>query len=121
MTIRQRLLILLLCALAASCSRQAPPAFHATDITGSSFGRDFALSDHNGQPRSLKDFRGKVVILYFGYTACPDICPTTLSRFATVMKAMPQAADRIQLLFVTLDPERDTATRLKEFVPWFYP
>lgn len=115
-----RLLILLFCLLAFACSREAP-AFRATDLTGTTFGRQLSLPDHNGQLRSLSDFQGKAVVVFFGYTSCPDICPGTLARFAEVMKALGQEATRVQVLFVTLDPERDSAERMKGFVPWFHP
>jgi protein SCO1/2 len=104
----------------AACDGQAP-AFHATDITGAAFGQRLELTDHDGKPRRLEDFRGKAVVLFFGYTACPDVCPTTLAKYAEVMKALGPDAQKVQVLFVTLDPERDTAQRLKEFVPWFHP
>ena len=115
-----RLLILLFCLLAFACSREAP-AFRATDLTGATFGRQLSLPDHNGQLRSLSDFNGKAVVVFFGYTSCPDICPGTLARFAEVMKALGPEATRVQVLFVTLDPERDSAERMKGFVPWFHP
>ncbi|MBS1157881.1 MAG: Electron transport protein SCO1/SenC [Proteobacteria bacterium] len=117
---RHRLLRVLFCLLLLACSRE-PVAFHATDLSGATFGRQLALPDHNGEPRTLNDFAGQAVIVFFGYTACPDICPTTLARFAAVMKALGPAAAKVQLLFVSLDPERDTAARLKAFVPWFEP
>lgn len=104
----------------AACSKPLP-ALKSTDITGATFGRDFALTDHHGRRRSLADFRGKAVILFFGYTSCPDVCPTTLARLAEVMKALGGEAARVQVLFVSVDPERDTAERLAEYVPWFHP
>ncbi len=107
--------------LLAGCGKPAAPVFKATDLTGASFGRDFALDDTAGRRRTLADFRGKAVILFFGYVSCPDICPTTLSRLAEVMKLLGPQAARVQVLFVTVDPERDTAERLREFVPWFHP
>jgi len=110
----------LLCLLVAACSR-APVEFRNTDLTGATFARQFTLSDHNAQTRSLDDFKGKIVMIFFGYTSCPDICPTTLSRLAEVMKALGPEAERVQVLFVSVDPERDTAERLKDFVPWFHP
>lgn len=116
----RRQLLAILCCLLAACS-PAPAGFHATDLTGATFGRDFALTDHHGQLRRLADFRGQAVVLFFGYTTCPDVCPTTLSRFAEVMKALGDDAARVQVLFVSLDPERDSAQRLAEFVPWFHP
>lgn len=115
-----RILFLSLVIALAACSRPAP-TFHGTDITGASFGQHLELTDHNGQPRRLEDFRGKAVVLFFGYTACPDVCPTTLAKFAEVMKALGPEAQKVQVLFVTLDPERDTPQRLKDFVPWFDP
>lgn len=100
---------------------QSPEAFRNTDLTGASFGRQLEMRDHHGRPRQLADFHGQAVVLFFGYTACPDICPSTLAKFAEVMQALGPQAGRVQVLFVTLDPERDTAERLQEFVPWFHP
>lgn len=111
----------LLSCLLAACSRETPPVFHATDITGASFGRDFSLPDMHGQRRQLADFRGRIVILFFGYVSCPDICPTALSKLAGLMQALGADAARVQVLFVTIDPERDTPERLKQFLPWFHP
>lgn len=107
-------------ALLAACSRE-PAAFRNTDLTGATFGRQLALTDHHGHLRTLADFRGKVVVLFFGYTTCPDICPGTLARLAAVMQTLGNDAGRVQVLFVSLDPERDSAERLKTFVPWFHP
>lgn len=107
--------------LAVGCRQPAAPAFKATDLTGASFGRDFALDDTAGRRRTLADFRGKAVILFFGYASCPDVCPTTLIRLAEAMKLLGPQAARVQVLFVTVDPERDTAERLGGFVPWFHP
>jgi len=98
-----------------------PPAFQATDITGAAFARDFRLTDHNGQRRTLADFKGKVVTLFFGFTHCPDVCPTTLGEMAVVMKELGADAGRLQVLFVTVDPERDTTEVLKRYVPAFHP
>ena len=112
--------VLLLCLLLVACSR-GPIEFRNTDLTGATFGRQFTLNDHNGQPRSLADFRGKVVVIFFGYTSCPDVCPTALFKLAEVMKALGPEAEKLQVLFVSVDPERDTAARLKDFVPWFHP
>lgn len=106
--------------LLTACSK-APVAFLNTDLTGATFGRRLSLTDHKGQPRTLDDFRGKVVVLFFGYTSCPDICPSTLARLAEVMKVLGADAGKVQILFVTLDPERDSTERLKDFVPWFNP
>ncbi|THF56195.1 SCO family protein [Pseudothauera rhizosphaerae] len=107
-------------ALLAACS-EPPPAFHATDITGAPYGRQFALTDHRGQPRTLEDFRGKVVTLFFGFTQCPDVCPTSLLTMGEVMRQLGPDAERVQALFVTVDPERDTQALLAEYVPTFDP
>lgn len=98
-----------------------PPAFQATDITGAGFARDFRLTDHNGRVRTLADFRGKAVAVFFGYTHCPDVCPTTLSDFAAALRQLGADAGRVQVIFVTLDPQRDTPDILKQFVPAFNP
>lgn len=117
--IRRRFLVLLPLLLAAC--KPAPLVWRNTDLTGASFGRQLQLTDHHGQLRNLTDFHGKAIVLFFGYTSCPDVCPTTLARFAEVMKTLGEEAERVQVLFVTLDPERDSAARLAEFVPWFHP
>jgi len=98
-----------------------PPSFQATDITGAAFGRDFRLTDHNGRERTLADFRGKVVAVFFGYVHCPDVCPTTLSDFSLALQQLGPEADRVQVIFVTVDPQRDTPELLKQFVPAFNP
>lgn len=105
-------------ALLSAC---APEPFLGTDITGADYGKDFHLTDHYGKPRSLADFRGRAVLLFFGYTRCPDVCPTTLSEAALAMKALGEDAKRVQVLFVTLDPERDTRELLAQYVPAFHP
>lgn len=112
-------LLLLLAFLVAGCSE--PPRFHSTDITGVDWGKDFALTDHAGKPRTLADFRGKAVVLFFGYTQCPDICPTTLAAMRDTMGLLGKDAERVQVLFVTVDPNRDTPKLLAEYVPWFHP
>jgi len=109
--------LLLVCVLAlAGC---APDQFRSTDITGANFARDFELTDHNGKSRALADFRGKVVVLFFGFTHCPDICPSTLAQFAQAAKQLGDDAERVQFLFVTVDPERDTPEVLRAYVPAF--
>ncbi len=97
------------------------PKFMASDVTGTSYGRDFQLVDHNGKPRTLADYRGKAVVVFFGYTQCPDVCPTTLAELAEAMKRLGPDADRVQVLFVTVDPERDTPDLLSKYVPAFDP
>lgn len=100
---------------------QEKTAFINTDVTGAPYGKELALTDHNGQPRTLADFKGKVVVIFFGYTQCPDVCPTTMIEMAQVMKELGPDADRVQVLFVTVDPERDTQALLAQYVPAFDP
>lgn len=116
----KRLLFAAGLALLTACS-PPPEPFRNTDLTGATFARRLELDDHHGQRRTLADFRGRAVVVFFGYVSCPDICPTTLARLAEVMRALGPDAARVQVLFVTLDPERDSAERLREFVPWFHP
>jgi len=104
----------------AACGEQKP-AFSSIDITGADYGKNFALPDHNGQVRHLADFAGKVVVVFFGYTQCPDVCPTTLSELAEVKKLLGKDGDRLQALFVTVDPERDTPELLKAYMANFDP
>jgi len=111
---------LLLAALLAACSPEAPK-FRSTDITGADFGKELALVGHDGKPRTLANFRGKLVVLFFGYAHCPDICPTTLADMAAAMKSLGPDAGRVQVLFVTVDPERDTPEVLAKYVPAFDP
>ncbi len=108
--------------LATGCTEKPEaPRFKLTDVTGASFGKSLTLTDHNGQRRTLEDFQGKVVTLFFGFTHCPDVCPTTLGEMAAVMKELGGDAGRVQVLFVTVDPDRDTADVLKRYVPAFHP
>jgi len=104
----------------AACGAKGP-SFQATDLTGASFGRDFELTAPDGKPRRLADFRGKAVVMFFGYTQCPDVCPTTLAALADAMRQLGADADRVQVLFVTIDPERDTPALLSQYVPAFDP
>ncbi len=103
-----------------ACSENKPQ-FKAIDLTGADYARDFQLTDHNGQQRSLKDFRGKVVVLFFGYTQCPDVCPTSLAEMAEARKLLGPDGDKVQGLFVTVDPERDTPEVLKAYMANFDP
>ncbi|WP_300454073.1 SCO family protein [Accumulibacter sp.] len=112
-------LILLVSLLLAGCTK--PPAFTSTDITGSEWGKDFALSDAQGQLRRLADFKGKAVVVFFGYTQCPDVCPTTLSSMREVLTLLGEDAKRVQVIFVTLDPARDTPQVLAAYVTAFNP
>ena len=114
-----RLLLLVLALLLAGCDSQ--PKFGNTDISAAGYATDFALTDHNGKPRTMADFRGKAVVIFFGYTQCPDICPTTMTGMAEAMKLLGADADKVQVLFVTVDPERDTPQLLAQYVPVFNP
>lgn len=118
----KRLLALCLLALTLSaCQKPVPPAFNNVDITGAQYAQGFSLTDHTGKRRTLADFKGKVVFLFFGFTQCPDVCPTTMIEMANVLKELgPQAKD-VQVLFVTVDPERDTRELLSQYVPAFHP
>ena len=108
------------CGALAGCTPDGPK-FQSSDVTGATFGRNFSLTDATGKPRTLADYRGKAVVIFFGYTQCPDVCPTTLAELAEVMKRLGPDADRVQVLFVTVDPERDTADLLSKYVPAFDP
>ncbi|HYC49001.1 MAG TPA: SCO family protein [Burkholderiales bacterium] len=114
-------LALLATALAAGCGERNAQKFQSTDVTGASFGRKLDLTDHNGQRRTLADFKGKVVVVFFGFTHCPDACPTTLSELSTVARELGPDAQRMQVLFVTVDPQRDTPEVLRQYVPSFHP
>lgn len=108
-----------LALLLAACSKPVP--FTLIDITGAAFARDFSLNDHHGKPRTLADYRGRVVWIFFGFTHCPDICPTMMSQLALAHKKLGADAERVQVLFVTVDPERDTQPLLAQYVPAFNP
>ncbi len=103
-----------------ACTPQAP-AFTAIDITGADYAHDFSLTDHNGQARTLKDFHGKVVMMFFGYTQCPDVCPTSMAEMAEIKKLLGKDGERLQALFVSIDPERDKPDMLKEYMAAFDP
>ena len=113
--------LLLAATLALAACGPAEPQFRSADITGTTYGRDFALTDHNGKAVTLADYRGKAVVLFFGYTQCPDVCPTTLSELAAAIEKLGPAAKDVQVLFVTVDPERDTPALLAQYVPAFNP
>ncbi len=97
------------------------PKFSGIDITGADYGKALKLTDHNGKTRTLDDFKGKVTLVFFGFTHCPEVCPTTLRELATLLKQLGTDADQVQVLFVTLDPERDTQESLAKYVPSFDP
>ena len=113
------LIALLMFVLAACKPADQQNQFTATDITGADFAQALNLTDHTGKPRSLIDFNGKVVAIFFGYTHCPDVCPTTMADMKQTMKLLGAQADELQVLFVTLDPERDTQEVLAQYVPSF--
>ena len=119
--ITQAAILLLAAALALGGCSAGTPQFTFSDVTGSGFGRDFALTDHTGKQRALADFRGKAVVVFFGYTQCPDVCPTTLAALAEAMQRLGPDASKVQVLFITVDPERDTAELLSHYVTAFNP
>jgi protein SCO1 len=107
-------------AILTACSEQKP-SFASVDVTGANYAKDFELTDHNGQVRHLTDFKGKVVVMFFGFTQCPDVCPTSMAELAEVKQLLGKDGDRLQGLFVTVDPERDTAPVLKAYMGNFDP
>jgi protein SCO1 len=111
---------LVMAAALTGCAPSAPQ-FTAVDVTGAEYAKDFQLTDQNGQPRSLKDFRGKVVVVFFGYTHCPDFCPTTMAELAEAKRLLGPDGDKLQGVFVTVDPERDTGEVLKPYMANFDP
>jgi protein SCO1/2 len=115
------------CAIAAgsaglftACSEQKA-SFNSIDLTGADYAKGFELTDHNGQVRHLTDFAGKVVVMFFGYTQCPDVCPTSMSELAEIKKALGKDGARLQGIFVTVDPQRDTPEVLKAYMENFDP
>ncbi len=107
--------------LLGACSDSAQPGFTSIDLTGADYAKDFALIDHDNKPRTLKDFQGKVVVMFFGYTQCPDVCPTSMTELVAVKKMLGADADKLQVLFVTVDPERDKPEMLKPYMANFDP
>ncbi|MES2609664.1 MAG: SCO family protein [Pseudomonadota bacterium] len=121
---RRRLLALALAPLLASAvagCKKAPVAYKGMDITGAEYARDFRLKDAQGQVRTLADFRGKAVMLFFGFTQCPDVCPTALTRAAEIRRLLGQDGQRLQVVFITIDPERDNPTVLSAYTQVFDP
>ena len=113
---------LLLCfALTLAACGPSGPRFNSTDITGADYARDFSLKDANGKIRTLADFKGMAVVVFFGYTRCPDVCPTTMTEMKLVLEKLGHDAQRVQVLFVTVDPERDKPEVLAQYVPAFDP
>lgn len=111
--------LMFFCLVACQPQNGASTKLVATDITGADFPVSLQLTDHTGKVRSLGDFKGKVIALFFGYTNCPDVCPTTMSDLRQTMKLLGEQANDVQVLFVTLDPARDTQEVLAQFVPAF--
>ena len=112
---------IIICSLLLAACDAGGPQFKSTDITGVDYGRALELTDHHGKLRRLEDFRGKAVVMFFGFTHCPDVCPTTLADMAQAMRQLGADADRVQVLFVTVDPERDTQEALARYVTAFDP
>jgi protein SCO1/2 len=111
--------IFLITIVAACGEPKLPSPYHAIDVTRQIAKADFHLTDHNGKSRSLQDFSGKVVVLFFGYTHCPVVCPTTMADLAQLMRQLGKNAEHVQVLFITLDPERDTPELLAKYIPAF--
>jgi protein SCO1/2 len=115
-----RILALAAVCILAGC-QAGQQGFQSTDITGADFGKAFTLTDHNGKQRSLEDFRGQVVVIFFGFTHCPDVCPTTLAELAGAVRKLGPAGQKVQVLLVTIDPQRDTPELLAKYVTAFDP
>ena len=116
-----RFLFLALAVLFLTACSPDKPQFNAIDITGADYAKGVTLTDHNGQSRNLSDFKGKVVVLFFGYTQCPDVCPTSMSELAEVKRLLGADGDKLQGVFVTVDPARDTTELLKAYMTNFDP
>ena len=117
----RRYLLSALAAVALTACSPDQPKFNAIDITGADYAKGFTLSDHTGQVRSLSEFKGKVVVLFFGYTQCPDVCPTSMAELAEVKRLLGAEGDKLQGVFVTVDPARDTTEMLKAYMGNFDP
>ena len=107
--------------LLGACSKEDAPQFKSIDLTGADYAKNFVLPDQNGQIRSLKDFAGKVVVVFFGFTQCPDVCPTSMAELAQIKKSLGADSDKLQAIFITVDPERDTPELLKAYMGNFDP
>jgi protein SCO1/2 len=118
---RRDLLTLAAASLAVAACSDSKPKFNAIDLSGADYAKDFHLPDTDGRMRSLADFKGKVVALFFGYTQCPDVCPTTLSELAQAKQQLGPDGDKLQVVLVTVDPERDTPKVLKAYMANFDP
>ncbi len=118
---RRYALLVAASALALSACSENKPAFSGIDITGADYATGFSLTDHNGQPRTLADFKGKAVVVFFGFTQCPDVCPTSLGELAEARRLLGADGERLQGLFISIDPERDTPEIMKEYIASFDP
>jgi protein SCO1/2 len=118
-TFSRRWLLSFMAVLALTACSPEKPSFNSIDITGADYAKGFTLTDHNGQSRSLSDFKGKVVVLFFGYTQCPDVCPTTMTELVEVKRLLGPDGDKLQAVFVTVDPARDTTELLKAYMTNF--
>jgi protein SCO1/2 len=114
-----RITALFVTALALAACSEKTAAFNSVDITGAAYAQDFSLPDVDGKTRTMKDFAGKVTVVFFGFTQCPDVCPTTMAEVSSVKKALGKDGDKLQAIFITIDPERDTAPVLKAYVANF--
>lgn len=101
-----------------ACTKK-PPSYKAVDITGADFAKQFALQDYNGKVRTLQEFKDQFVVVFFGFTQCPDVCPTSMAELGEVKKALAPTGHKIQVIFITVDPERDTAPLLKTYTENF--
>jgi len=119
--LRRTALLTLAGSVLAACAPEGKPQFKAVDITGADYAKDFALPDTDGKLRSIKDFSGKAVVVFFGYTQCPDVCPTTMAEIADAKKLLGAQGDKVQGVFITVDPERDKPELLKAYVDNFGP
>lgn len=118
--LRGLLLLFVFFAIVGCEEAKLPSPYRASDVSTQYAQADFHLTDATGKPRSLADYRGKVVALFFGYTHCPDVCPTTLADLRMVLEKLGPDADKVQVLFITLDPQRDTRELLAQYVPAFH-
>ena len=107
--------------LLSACSQQEKLQFKSIDLTGADYAKGFSLPDQSGQVRSMKDFAGKVVVVFFGFTQCPDVCPTSMVELAQIKKSLGADGDKLQVVFITVDPERDTPELLKAYMTNFDP
>ena len=118
---RRHVLAAIASSVALSACTDSKPQFKSIDLTGADYAKDFKLADAAGQVRTLKDFQGKLVVMFFGYTQCPDVCPTTMAELAEAKRMLGKDGDKVQGVFVTLDPERDTPQVLKAYMGNFDP